>query len=207
MTTNDKNEIPGLIPDQEVGSKMDIIESVHFPLEEEAIAFYEIAKKRLLDVNNWATFSKVQLSTFSLIDPDENILNRVAKEGDYLRIDIPGPGTGVGKGYDWVYIEKIEEGSHDEEEYTVMRVRPSSRPKGSEGDVAHFLKDSATSTFVVKRTGNIVFAEEHGRNEVPNTETDHSLDNLRNTIVGWSAAIGMSYPQWKSLVKGLVSTD
>jgi hypothetical protein len=207
MTTNHKNEIPGLIPDQEVGSQMDIIESVHFPLEQEAIAFYEIAKKRLLDVNNWATFSAIKLSTFSLIDQEENILNRTAKEGDYLRIDIPGPGPGVGNGYDWVYIERIEETSSDNEDHIAMRVRPTNRPKGAAEDVAHFLKDSATSTFVVKRTGNIVFAEEHGRNEVPNTETDHALDNLRNTIVGWSAAIGMSYPQWKSLVKGLVSTN
>jgi hypothetical protein len=52
--------------------------------------------------------------------------------------------------------------------------------------------------------GTIVTAEEHGRNEVPNTDTSSTIDNIRNTLVGWSARIGLSYPQWKSLVKGII---
>jgi hypothetical protein len=67
------------------------------------------------------------------------------------------------------------------------------------------LKSCATSTFQVKRIGNCVSAEEHGRNEVPNLETGHLLDNIRNAIVSAGAKIGFSYPQWKSLVSGLLS--
>lgn len=70
-----------------------------------------------------------------------------------------------------------------------------------------FFKDLATSTFQIKQIGHEVYAQEHGRNEVPNTATHSFGDNLRNRLVGWTAKIGLSYPQWKSLIKGLVNTD
>ncbi|MNL25317.1 hypothetical protein D3C87_1467950 [compost metagenome] len=87
-----------------------------------------------------------------------------------------------------------------------MTVRPSANPLTDSQDTAHFLTNEATSTFQVKRVGNRIYAEEHGRNEVPNTDTKYTMDNIRNTFVGWGAKIGLSYPQWKSLVKGLLNT-
>ncbi|MGY0037116.1 hypothetical protein [Pedobacter sp. NJ-S-72] len=42
---------------------------------------------------------------------------------------------------------------------------------------------------------------------MPNTDTSHLTDHIRNTLVGWTAKIGLSYPQWKSLVKGIVETN
>ena len=71
-------------------------------------------------------------------------------------------------------------------------------------DTAHFFKDAATSTFQVKRIANEVYAEVHGRNEVANTEANATTDKIRNTVVGWSAKLGLSFPQWKSLVTGIV---
>jgi hypothetical protein len=55
--------------------------------------------------------------------------------------------------------------------------------------------------------GNVVTAEVHGRNETPNTHTDHVLDNIRNTMVGLGAKVGASYPQWKGLVAGIAAVD
>jgi hypothetical protein len=49
-----------------------------------------------------------------------------------------------------------------------------------------------------------VTAEVHGRNEVPNTETDKTVDKVRNAVVGLGAITAFSAPQWKSLVKGLL---
>jgi hypothetical protein len=85
-----------------------------------------------------------------------------------------------------------------------MTVRPAANPLNQKDDTAHFFKDTATSTFQVKRIDNEVYAEVHGRNELANTETDQMTDNIRNTLVGWSAKLGLSAPQWKSLVTGLV---
>jgi len=50
-----------------------------------------------------------------------------------------------------------------------------------------------------------VIARYHGRNEGVNTDTDSMIDNMRNAAVGLGAKFGLSYPQWKSLVAGLVS--
>ncbi|MEQ7801827.1 hypothetical protein ABDJ41_18675 [Pedobacter sp. ASV1-7] len=113
----------------------------------------------------------------------------------------------LGGGYDWVTIEEIKLQVLDDAEVLSMTARPSANPTTSSEDTAHFLTDQATSTFQVKRIGRVIYAEEHGRNELPNTDTGIPLDNIRNTFVGWGAKIGFSYPQWKALVKGLLNKD
>jgi len=195
------------VPEQHQGRKMDTTAKAIFPSAEAAKQFYAIAKSRLLNMSNWAEICKVPLSVFTLTDDTGATIRREAKEGDYLKIDIPGPGTAAGNGFDWVRIEKITEETDGINTSISLLARPAANPAGDESATAHFFKDAATSTFQVKQVGNEVWAEEHGRNEVPNTDTPSTGDNWRNRIVGWTAAIGLSYPQWKSLVKGLVETD
>jgi hypothetical protein len=93
------------------------------------------------------------------------------------------------------------------EESVTLRVRPSPDPENQDTNTAHFFKDYATSSFRVQRKGNQVTASVHGRNEVPNTETEKALDKIRNAFVGATAVAGMSTPQWKGLVKGLLDTS
>ena len=45
----------------------------------------------------------------------------------------------------------------------------------------------------------------HGRNEEANTAESDFFDGLRNMAVGYSAKMGLSFPQWKLLVEGIVS--
>jgi hypothetical protein len=195
------------IPEQHTGGKLDTIAKAEFPSAGEAKDFYQIAKRRLLNPSGWARICEVPLSTFILTDTEGNTVEREAMEGDYLKIDIPGPGTSSGDSFDWVRIEKIDEDFSDDTEIVTLQARPAANPSSEDTSTAHFFTSLATSTFQVKRIGNTVFAEEHGRNEVPNTDTSHLADNIRNTLVGWTAKIGLSYPQWKSLVEGLVNTE
>lgn len=197
----------GHIPLQFKGSEMNAVEEAVMDSEEKAIAFFELVKKRLLDVNRWGELAELPMSTFRLTDKEGKEIAGSAKEGLYFKIDIPGPGTKTGDGFDWVFIESIQSEKYPDQEYLSMRVRPVANPSGERTDTAHFLENDATSTFQVKRIGNTLYAEEHGRNEVPNTKTENTMDNIRNTMVGWSAKLGMSYPQWKSLVKGLLHQD
>lgn len=195
------------VPAQESGSEMNAVHEAHFDTAEEANTFYRVAKARLLDVNNWDNVAKLPSSTFILCDPSGERTSRNVQLGDYLKIDIPGPGTSTGDGYDWVKVEFIDE-QHDGDNHTMsFRVRPTDNPQSPEKAVAHFFDDAATSTFQVKKLGNIVTAEVHGRNETPNTHTDHIMDNVRNTMVGLGAKIGASYPQWKGLVAGIAAVD
>jgi hypothetical protein len=192
------------VPEQNEGSKMDITAHIALDSPEAARAFYQIAKSRLLNVYNWYEVCEVPVSTFLLTDPDGKEVKRPVQEGDYLKIDIPGPGSSTGDGYDWVKVESLQEESLNQADTISMTVRPTANPLNQTEDTAHFFKDTATSTFQVKRIANEVYAEVHGRNELANTETGQVTDNIRNTLVGWSAKLGLSFPQWKSLVTGIV---
>lgn len=207
METHKKRINPGEenVPPQRTGSEMNAIEQIELDTEAEAIYFFQTVKERLLDVNRWAEIAGKSMSDFFLTDAEGNLVQRKATGGDHIRIDIPGPGSQTGGGYDWVTIEEIKLEMLDGAEVLSMTARPSANPASGSRETAHFLTREATSTFQVKRMGNRIFAEEHGRNEVPNTDTENTLDNIRNTFVGWGAKAGFSYPQWKALVKGLLS--
>ena len=193
------------VPQQEIGEQMDAIEKRTFENEAAAIDFFMLAKHRLLNVNEWSLLAGNGLSEFQLTNAFGNPIEGLAKEGDYLKIDIPGPGSSTGEGYDWVYIEAVIEEREVGMEAVTLRARPASNPLSNNGDTAHFLTEQATSTFQVKRIGEFVYAEEHGRNELANAYTTSTVDNIRNTLVGWAAMLGFSYPQWKSLVKGILA--
>ncbi|HWW39452.1 hypothetical protein [Pedobacter sp.] len=206
-SSNENNPGAAHVPAQETGSKMDAVEKIELNSETEAIRFFQIVKERLLDINHWSEFAGGASSDFYLTDVSGAAVDRNALEGDHIKIDIPGPGTKTGGGFDWVTIQQIKLQILDDAEVLSMTARPSSNPFSEEEKTAHFLTDQATSTFQVKRIGKVIYAEEHGRNEVPNTDLDHTIDNIRNTFVGWGAKIGFSYPQWKALVKGLLTYD
>lgn len=195
------------IPEQYQGGKLDTTAEVKLPDVSAALGFYQVAKNRLLNVSGWSEICKVPLSTFTLTNAHGEPLQRLAAEGDYLKIDIPGPGTHAGDGFDWVKIEKIIEEDTADGALLSLQARPVANPANEDPSTAHFFTSQATSTFQVRLSGATVSAEEHGRNEVPNTDTSNIADNLRNTLVGWTAKIGLSYPQWKSLVKGIVEKD
>lgn len=194
------------VPEQRTGGKIDSTAQTEFDSLEQAQQFYLVAKQRLLNISDWGSICQVPLSTFMLTDASGHPVNREAREGDYVKIDIPGLGTEAGDGFDWVRIEKIAEETSSEYQLISMQARPTANPMHQDEEIAHFFTGQSTSTFQVKQLGTIVSAEEHGRNEVPNTDTSSTIDKIRNTLVGWSARIGLSYPQWKSLVKGIIDT-
>ena len=207
MAINSKNN--GLVPQQAKGAKSDTCQSVDFKSKEEAISFYGIAKMRLQDVSNWHKLCGLVSATFTMIDSSGNKIRRLIKEGDYIRIDIPGPGSKIGHGFDWVRIEAVT-AHHDpikDIDQIALRVRPAKNPKEKVNGTAHFFKKDATSTFMVVREMNKVTAEIHGRNELPNIKQVVKMDSIRNTLIAIGAMIGLSKWQWSNLAKGIVSTD
>jgi hypothetical protein len=201
-----ENTLPEIIPQQEKGAKTDIESSVECGTVEEAKELFQNAKLRLLNVNNWHHLCGAVTATFKLTDEAGNEVNTEAETGKYFKIDIPGPGTVTGEGYDWVRIEKIEdkEEASTSDEIVAIKVRPAGNPNNTKTDVAHFFTDEATSSFIVQRTGKVVSAEVHGRNEKPNTDANAVIDKTRNTMVATGAIVGFSSAQWKSLVNGLL---
>lgn len=194
------------IPQQYKGASSDVQEHVDNSTRRQAHSCFVEASRRLLNINDWQTISGPTSAGFQLSDSNGKKLDRVAKPGDYIRINIPGPGNIAGEGYDWVRIEEIEDKPDpaSDSECLAIRVRPVSSPVNKEQDVAHFFDDSATSTFMIERFDLRVVASVHGRNETPNTDVDRPVDKVRNTVVANVAASGMSAYQWSLLTKGLI---
>ena len=198
---------PTTIPEQHTGGKSDNWFSIIADTDKGAVSLFKTAVERLLDVNNWSRLCGISSASFRLTDEKGTEVGRPIKAGDHFRIDIPGPGTVTGNGYDWVQIEKIEPHLNPcaEWEAIAITVRSAPNPLNEDEHTAHFFSEEATSTFLVKRDKKRVTAEVHGRNEKPNTTTVNTLDNLRNTVVGTAALTGFSDIQWKQLVKGILS--
>ncbi|HVG16836.1 MAG TPA: hypothetical protein VM935_17830 [Chitinophagaceae bacterium] len=193
-----------IVPEQNKGSQSNTEASQDFASAEEAVHFYSLARKRLLNVNEWHQVAGTLSADFALTDNEGNPITREPKESDHFKIDIPGPGPANGDGYDWVRVEEIAESNEESGESMTIRVRPSTSPVNRQPGVAHFFSEDATSCFVIKRTGNTVTASVFGRNEKPNTDVEKIVDKARNTAVASGAVTAFSKLQWKSLVEGFV---
>lgn len=201
MSIEDKN-----IPKQEKGNQVDTLHKVTLGSQEEAVQLFETAKNRLLHVSRWGEVAKGASSGFQLTNSHGLEIDRPVQQHDCFKIHIPAPGPESGNGEDWVQVENIQDETDAVADVQVVsvRVRPSSNPQNPTADTAHFFGEDATSTFVVKRKGNTVSAEVHGRNEVPNLDADGVLDTVRHAVVALGAILGFSNHQWKNLTQGLL---
>lgn len=196
-----------LIPEQESGVATNTESSISLGSVAEAKVFFKKVRQRLLEVNNWHQVGGTLTATFRLTDKEGNEVNRAVQKLDHFKIDIPGPGTITGDGYDWVQVEEIEQKEGEEDESITIRVRPATNPTNDKKDVAHFFDNEATSSFMVKREYDTVTAGVYGRNEKPNTAAESIIDKSRNIAIATGAVSGFAKFQWKSLVNGLVSKE
>lgn len=197
----DENKI---VPQQVTGNESGASETYEGASAEEAKRVFERAKSRLKHINEWHAWSGTGSATFSLTDEAGHVLQQMPAVGNLIRIDIPGPGTIQGEGYDWVRIEEIMEENNGDDELFGILVRPVQAPGSTDKASAHFYTEAATSSFIVKRNGKKVTAAEVGRNEILNTETENLADKMRNIVVGAGAQAGIAYIQWKNLVAGIL---
>ena len=199
-----QKDFTGIAPAQYTGAEIKTDASVNLKDEAKAKAFYEIAKARLLSVNNWHSLAGIVSGRFQLTNARGEELNRNVEADDYIRIDIPGPGSTEGDGYDWVYVEDMKEITEATIQSIGFRVRPSKNPVGTKNETAHFYTAEATSSFIVTREKNTVTALIIDRNLNPNDEPESMADKIRHVAVGIGAIGLFSKLQWKGLADGLV---
>lgn len=201
------NNYTGLIPEQKEGREITAEALTEFSNGTQAAAFYKEARNRLLFIHNWHKIAGWLSADFQLTDDQGNEVTRQAQKGDHFSIDITGPGSSAGKGYDWAKVEDIKEVNATELDSIAILVRPAPNPQTSNPNVAHFFSEKSTSTFVITREGNKIFASIFDRNIEANEETKEPLDKFRNAVVGLGAKHGFSKLQWQALVNGLVKTE
>lgn len=198
------------IPKQKNGGLHDTESKKCLSSEMEAKDKFQVLKKRFFDVNQWRTFAGDLTAEFQLYNADGIQVERHPEIGDFVKIEIPGPGNIAGDGADWVKVVEINEESFEYDERCFMRFRPSENPTSQEKeneDVAHFFSDKASSNFLIYRQAHCIYAQIHGRNEVNNLETEKIPDKVRNAIVGFAGKMGVGKIQWKLLADGLLDLD
>ena len=194
-----------LVPQQYTGRELTAIASIDLNNEQEAVNFFQLAMKRLLDVNNWQRTAEGVSATFQITDNTGNEVKRSVQKGDYIRIDIPGPGSKEGDGFDWVNVDDLREMSDNEIQSVGFRVRPSENPNRINSlGTAHFYDSLASSTFIIQRIGNKISALAIDKNLKPNLDAESVADKLRDVAIGTTALLGVSKIQWQNLVDGIV---
>lgn len=195
------------IPAQVEGGFSDAVSSIKFETVAEAALHFETVKKRFLDINSWEYFAGEKKGSFSLCDENGDLVLEEPKLQYYIRIKVPFLPNSTGDSFDWVRIEYLENEGTKNSEKLYLRVRSSENPKNRNGVIAHFFKEKATSNFLIKREENIITAEVHGRNEIPNTDDLKILEEWRNAVVAKGASVIGSKIQWKSFTDGLIKRN
>ena len=199
-----RKDLLGIIPGQFKGQALEVEASKVPGNETAARSLYELAKKKLFSVNDWHQVVAGLTARFQIVDQDGNEVSRKVNKGDYLRINIPGPGNKEGDGYDWVVVEELKEINKGSIQSAGFRVRPTENPFGKKNETAHFYSNETTSSFIIIRENAKVVSWIVDRNMKPNTESESVVDKVRDVMVGVSGIAGFSKVQWQGLADGLL---
>ncbi|MCT2409860.1 hypothetical protein NZD88_20090 [Chryseobacterium antibioticum] len=165
---------------------------------------FQLLRERFFDVTKWKSYCGAGFAAFKLYDPKGCEAKRIPQKGDFMRIDIPGPGKKEAKGYDWVEITDLCFQEDSSSESVIITCRPSRDPKNSKNHhIAHFYSPKSTSTFMISRTPTHLKAAVYGRNERPNFNAGF-IDIIRNLMVAAGGMMGVSKIQWKKLSDGFL---
>lgn len=177
--------------------------------EADARAAFESQAARLLDVHHWDELSTVAGASFELVNPYGDATDRPARAGDFVRIDLPGPG--------WISWVRIESTSVDANRVELV-VRPSHDPTARVPDpsrIDHFFTREATNTFSLERRGRTIVAEVNGGNESANLagpltqdlESRISAEGAWGVELPGGTRLGMQQLQWWLFTRNLVAAD
>lgn len=192
--------IPG-VPRQVKGGFHDSETILNLETEDDIDIQFHLLKERFLGIGEWQKYCPETSADFKLCNANGNPVDRLPQLGDYIRIDIPGPGGTEGRSFDWTKIDKVDFNSPDR---LLIQCRPSPDPKKiNSTKIAHFYCDRSTSTFVIEKRENSLMAAVYGRNESPNLKSGF-INSARNVMIAIGGVFGFSKIQWKCLVDGMI---
>jgi hypothetical protein len=193
------------VPIQLKGSFHDTESEREFILPELTEQKFEILKNRFFSINNWKNYCGKSSADFKLYNKNGKTINREPVVGDFIRINIPGPGDIEAKGYDWVQIVVKNKRLYNDDELESHQIicQPSTVPGKPNSNIAHFYSSESTSTFMIVRGVNYIRIGVYGRNELPNYSKKSLLDRIRNFLIAATGKARLTKIQWKSFTDGL----
>ncbi|HIB8181461.1 TPA: hypothetical protein ACWX1I_002867 [Elizabethkingia anophelis] len=193
------------IPIQRKGGSHNTESRQYCGSREVAMQKFETLMTRFFSVHLWKSYCGDNFADFRLYDLNGSYTQRIPERGDYIRIDIPGPGTVEARGYDWVKIVEMDHrySNDHQSEDVIMICRPCRSPLDPKKYISHFYSSKATSTFIISKNNTYIKAGIYGRNETPNLNATF-IDKFRNIMVALGAMVGIAKIQWKTLTDGFL---
>ncbi|MDQ3395752.1 MAG: hypothetical protein M3512_16820, partial [Bacteroidota bacterium] len=155
-----------------------------FDSEETAKAAFHRQKEIFLNLDAWTDLSDIENLRFSHFDADGNKVNRNGIEGDFLKIELPGPVPVY-----WVRAEHIHSFPYKVEVIVRPSYDPTERPVRKEV-TAHFFDKVTLNKLTLERVGNRLIAETRTISAaVNNTGEEAGETSIINTTValgGWA---------------------
>ena len=195
-----------LVPKQKMGKQYDNTDTVICTNSLDAKGKYLDACTKLFKINEWGKIGNTLLQTeFCLCNNKGKEVTRHARTGDFIRINLAGPCSKNGDGFNWVQIDQIViKTEENDSELTSVKVRPAACPLNGSTAIAYFFNEESTTTFIVSKIKNEVSAEIHVRNKESNKNTSQPADFIRNIALAKLAAVKFSAIQWKRLCEGFL---
>jgi hypothetical protein len=170
-----------------------------FTNEQEAAAFLDDLKQRLVDITKWNEHAG--LSSYELFDQNGVPIGRPIVAGLFMRITLMASGKP-----DWVKVENVFE-SPDE---IVITVKPTYDPTENPpqtGKTSHFFSAAATNNFCACRERNRVSLYVIGLNETLNSgHTSGLIETARNTMVAnLGYYLGVQKAEWTKFCESFLS--
>lgn len=188
-----QTNLPSYIPRQTAGAGTDVINSDTYSSRSAAQSAFNTARSRMLDVNNWNTNVRAEtnvnpvMPSFSLAKDTDG--NGLAGVGDVIKIDPPG-GSPM-----YVRVENVVDTPGE----FAIQVRPCDSSGNTSGATDHMYTNAATNTFRLTLNGNTVTNGFHGRNEVVNSNTGSTMQNLENRGADAAMAAGGRSFNWDTM--------
>lgn len=154
----------GISPEQYEGTSVQARSSREFSDFDTAEMTYLKARKRFLNVNRWHRYMENASIAFRLTDQEGNDWDAQAEKKLLIRADSQEWEISTDSRCDWVEIEELEEGSTDELEYVVFRVKPCENPGDPHAGSAHFFFSAMTGTLLLHRKSLTVACTVYARN-------------------------------------------
>lgn len=175
----------------------------NFPNEAEAgISFSQLCKK-LFRIEEWN--SESGFSSFELFDKNGNSQPaRVAADGDFIKITMPGSGKD-----DWVKIIEIYK-TEDEAILTVQPARdPTEAKEAAKKITSHFFTGDSTNNFCLEKKNALIIFYVVGLNERTNTaETGGVLETVRNfATANIGSFLGIQKAQWQTFCENFIMSE
>lgn len=185
-----------------------------FPSELEAEKAFSRLYKKLFRIEEWNGESG--FSSFELFDKNGNSLPaRVAGDGDFIKITMPGSGKS-----DWVRIVEI----HITGNEVILTVQPSRDPTEKEAQeeeteetakknvkkiTSHFFTGDSTNNFCLQIKNAQIFFYVIGLNERTNTgETGGVLETVRNlATANIGSFLGIQKAQWQTFCENFLTIE